>query len=75
MVLSIFQIEMALRKGTPIPEGWAQDTEGHITTDALVAAKSARLMPLGGAEVNSGYKGTGLALMVEAFCGILGGKR
>ena len=31
------------------------------------------LMPLGGSEVNSGYKGYGLAVMVELFCGILGG--
>lgn len=29
------------------------------------------LMPLGGAEETSGYKGYGLAMMVEIFCGIL----
>mgnify|MGYP000140301875 CR=1 FL=1 len=28
-------------------------------------------MPLGGAEETSGYKGYGLAMMVEIFCGIL----
>ena len=31
------------------------------------------LMPLGGAEATSGYKGYGLALMVELFCGVLAG--
>jgi len=30
-------------------------------------------MPLGGGEINSGYKGYGLAVAVELFCGILGG--
>ena len=30
-------------------------------------------LPLGGAEETSGYKGYGLGLMVEIFCGILSG--
>ncbi|KAI8419891.1 hypothetical protein MSG28_008516 [Choristoneura fumiferana] len=30
-------------------------------------------MPLGGAEHTSGYKGYGLAAMVELFCGISSG--
>lgn len=30
-------------------------------------------MPLGGTEVNSGYKGYGLGMLVEIFCGILSG--
>ena len=30
-------------------------------------------LPLGGSEVTSGYKGYGLALLVEIFCGILSG--
>lgn len=30
-------------------------------------------MPLGGSELNSGYKGYGLCHMVELFCGVLGG--
>jgi LDH2 family malate/lactate/ureidoglycolate dehydrogenase len=29
-------------------------------------------MPLGGAELTGGYKGYGLAMMVEIFCGIMG---
>ena len=31
------------------------------------------LMPLGGAEHTSGYKGYGLAALVEIFCGISAG--
>ena len=30
-------------------------------------------MPLGGAEQTAGYKGYGLAAMVEVLCGVLGG--
>jgi len=32
-------------------------------------------MPLGGEEVNSGYKGYGLAMMAELFCGLLSGSK
>ena len=31
------------------------------------------LLALGGAELTSGYKGYGLAVMVEVLCGILAG--
>ena len=31
-------------------------------------------MPLGGTEMNSGYKGYGLAMLVEIFSGVLSGK-
>lgn len=35
--------------------------------------KGGALLPLGGAELTSGYKGYGLAVMVEVLCGILAG--
>lgn len=53
--------------------GWAQGPDGKPTTDAELAFKTCALMPLGGEEKSSGYKGFGLALMVETFCGILAG--
>ena len=65
---------MQRRKGEPIPEGWAIDSQGKMTTDANVAMKGC-LMPLGGPEYTSGYKGTGLAFLVEIFCGISAGKQ
>lgn len=64
---------MLLRKGAAIPEGWVQDASGNPLTDPKQAMTSGFVLPLGGAEENSGYKGTGLAAMVEMFCGILGG--
>src|SRR5678815_2276110 len=44
-----------------IPAGWAMDTEGVPTTSVQVALKGL-ISPLGG------YKGSGLALMVEILC-------
>ena len=49
-----------------IPSGWAFDSEGVPTTDTAKAYKG-MLMPLGG------YKGSGLGIMVEILCGVLGG--
>ena len=49
-----------------IPAGWAMDSEGVPTTDTQTAL-SGLLMPLGG------YKGSGLAMMVEILCAVLSG--
>ncbi|XP_050072800.1 uncharacterized oxidoreductase YjmC [Anopheles maculipalpis] len=71
--VAVGKIEMQRRKNEPIPVGWAQGPDGHPTTDACVAFDTACLMPLGGTELTSGYKGYGLGAMVEVFCGILSG--
>src|SRR5215475_7727193 len=49
-----------------IPAGWAFDSQGVPTTDTNAAYKG-MLMPLGG------YKGSGLAMMVEILCAVLSG--
>lgn len=49
-----------------IPAGWAMDKDGIPTTDTE-AAYGGLLMPLGG------YKGSGLAMMVEILCGVISG--
>ncbi|XP_021697897.1 uncharacterized protein LOC5575133 [Aedes aegypti] len=71
--VAVGKIEIQRRKGEPIPLGWAQDPTGHPTTDANLAFDTGCLMPLGGTELTSGYKGYGLAAMVEVFCGIMAG--
>jgi len=50
-----------------IPAGWAFDSEGVPTTHTEAAYKGGLLMPLGG------YKGSGLAMMVEILCSVLSG--
>jgi LDH2 family malate/lactate/ureidoglycolate dehydrogenase len=49
-----------------IPAGWATDVNGDPTTDTR-AALQGLATPLGG------YKGTGLAMMVEILCALLSG--
>lgn len=49
-----------------IPAGWAMDASGAPTT-STAAALAGLLAPLGG------YKGSGLAMMVELLCGVLSG--
>lgn len=56
----------AAKKGEPIPEGWALDTDGRPTTDANEALLGT-MVPLGDA------KGTALALMVELIAAGLTG--
>jgi LDH2 family malate/lactate/ureidoglycolate dehydrogenase len=49
-----------------IPAGWAMDADGNPTTDPKTASEGLP-MPLGG------YKGSGLAVMVEILCAVLSG--
>nr|CAD7197662.1 unnamed protein product [Timema douglasi] len=72
--VAVGKIEVKMKAQQSIPEGWAQDAEGNITTDASVAFKASHLMPLGGSEETSGYKGYGLAMLVETLCGVLAGE-
>lgn len=55
--VAIGKIELQMRKEQPIPEGWALGKDGNVTTDAKEAFESGLLLPLGGLEVTSGYKG------------------
>jgi len=61
------KILVAAKKGIKIPEGWAMNKEGRVTTDPNEAIDGI-LLPFGG------YKGFGLALAIDIICGIvLGG--
>lgn len=71
--VAVGKIEIQRRKGSPIPQGWAHDTEGNMITDADVAFESGCLLPLGGDEITSGFKGYGLGAMVEVLCGVMAG--
>lgn len=71
--VAVGKIEIQRRKGEPIPEGWAQDPNGNITTDAELAFETGCLMPLGGSELTSGYKGYGLGAVVDILTGVMAG--
>ncbi|MBV9563439.1 MAG: Ldh family oxidoreductase [Bradyrhizobium sp.] len=64
------KIMLAVARKEAIPTGWIIDAEGRHTTDPTQYRKGGALLPLGGTE---GYKGSGLAAMVEVLCGLLTG--
>lgn len=56
----------AIREGTAVPEGWALAPDGNPTTDAD-AAWAGAVLPVGG------YKGMGLAMLVQTLVNSLQG--
>lgn len=67
------KLEVCRVKGTPIPKGWAVDDLGHECNDPNTVLTKGGLFPLGGSEQSGGYKGYGLAMMVDVLCGMLSG--
>ncbi|XP_075216924.1 putative oxidoreductase YjmC isoform X2 [Lycorma delicatula] len=70
---SLGKVEYKKLKNEKLPKGCALGEDGNETTDPVQALKVHHLMPLGGSEETAGYKGYGLALLVETLCGILSG--
>jgi uncharacterized oxidoreductase len=64
------KIAVATARGEQVPTGWLIDSEGRPSTDPRVLRAGGALLPLGGTE---GYKGTGLAAIVEILSGLLTG--
>jgi LDH2 family malate/lactate/ureidoglycolate dehydrogenase len=64
------KINVATARGEQVPTGWLIDKDGKPSTDPRVLRQGGALLPLGGAE---GYKGYGLAAIVEIFSGLLTG--
>ena len=64
------KINVATARGDQVPTGWLIDAEGKPSTDPRVLRSGGALLPLGGTE---GYKGTGLAAIVEILSGLLTG--
>lgn len=65
-VVARAKIRQALSRGQSIPDTWATDAAGRPTSDPR-AALDGILLPIGG------YKGYGLAVMVDLFAGLLSG--
>ena len=72
-VVAAGKLEIAIRRGRAIPEGWALDAEGNALSDAAQFRSGALLLPLGGSATTGAYKGFGLAMMVDILCGALSG--
>ena len=67
------KIEIALRAGERIPEGWAIDREGRVTTDPKRMIDGGAILPLGSDRERGGHKGYALAIMVDVLSAVLSG--
>ncbi|MBE0697551.1 MAG: Ldh family oxidoreductase [Anaerolineaceae bacterium] len=72
-IVPLGKITVFQRAGLEIPHGWGIDGAGQVTTDPQKVFPGGALLPLGGTPEMRGYKGYGLALLVEILCGILAG--
>ena len=61
------KIYMKLQQCESIPAGWARDSKGKITIDPRAASEGGSIIPIGE------HKGSGMAIAVELFTGVLGG--
>ena len=68
--VAVGKVSLAAARGEKIPLGWIVDKDGKQSTDPNRFRPGGALLPLGGTE---GYKGSGLAVMVEILCGLLTG--
>jgi LDH2 family malate/lactate/ureidoglycolate dehydrogenase len=68
--VAVGKLTLAQARGEQIPQGWIVDKDGKHTTDPARFRPGGALLPLGGSE---GYKGSGLAVIVEILCGLLTG--
>ncbi len=67
------RVLVADRRGQELPRGAAIDGDGRPTTAAATVLRAGALQPLGGEEDTAGYKGYGLAMMVDVLTGVLAG--
>lgn len=61
------KVDVQLARGLPLPEGWLVDAQGNPITDpARFRSGEVAMLPFGGPV---GYKGYGLAMMIDAIAG------
>jgi len=72
-IVPIGRVTVYQKSNQPIPEGWGINQDGLVTTDPNQVLSGGALMALGGTDIMRGYKGYGLALLVDIFSGVLSG--
>ena len=79
-VVPLGKIEIYSKVGKNVPKGWVIGEDGELLEgDASIIlneirSRKAAILPLGGVgELLGGHKGTGLALLIDIFAGILSG--
>ena len=72
-VVAAGKLELAKMAGKQVPLGWIVDEAGKPTTDPDDFTRGGALLPLGGLPETASYKGYGLSVMIDIFCGVLSG--
>lgn len=72
-IVPIGKVTVYEKAGRQIPYGWGIDGQGEVSTDPRAVFHGGALLPLGGTAEMRGYKGYGLALLVEILSGVLSG--
>lgn len=72
-IVPIGKVTVYQKAGEQIPQGWGMDSTGLITDDPSQVINGGALFPLGGTDLMRGYKGYGLALLVDILSGVLSG--
>ena len=74
------KLEVYVKRGNPLPIGWALDETGHDSNEPdrilknIINKTGGGILPLGGSgELTSGYKGYGFAMLCEIATAILSG--
>jgi L-2-hydroxycarboxylate dehydrogenase (NAD+) len=74
--VTIGRITLHEKTGKKIPLGWGVDSAGDMTDDpGKILRGGGALLPLGGTDIMSGFKGYGLGLLVDILCATLSGGR
>jgi len=72
-IVPIGKVEVFRRRGEMVPAGWGAGSDGLPSTDPDRIINGGGLFPLGGPAETGGYKGYGLAAMVDILSGVLAG--
>ncbi len=67
------KVEIARRRGEPIPDGWAIAATGEETRDPQAMIDGGALLPLGSRREQGGHKGYCLAVLVDVLSSVLSG--
>jgi len=72
-IVPIGKITVHEKAGEPVPLGWGMNANGMLTENPSEILNGGALSPLGGSDILRGYKGYGLAVVVDILSGILSG--
>lgn len=67
------KLEIAQRANKSIPDGWVQDQNGNISTNANELKAGGSLLPLGSDKDHGSHKGYGLGATVDILSAVLSG--